>query len=286
MKSDHKEFRKRNILLPLSIIFILSIFSCASAQPTTEKEEANVLISKNTTLEELETIKENLDAKGFGFQYSNVEYNDNGEIISISIQYTDANNNSGKYSVSRGGPINTIAIVSDGNRISVKSEGSGNKASISQGNGNIQNNNEKLQEEITMEMEERRKEMEKKMADRQNEMKLRRERMRADMQQRRDSIVNSSRHNQPHFKGKTHVISKTTTDEELLELTKSYQPKNISFLYENLKRNDAGEITQISITVDNGRGSVSTSTFGNGSTPVKNIQVMVDETHTIMKSME
>src|SRR5690606_3914224 len=142
-------------------------FSCASAQPTTEKEEANVLISKNTTLEELETIKENLDAKGFGFQYSNVEYNDNGEIISISIQYTDANNNSGKYSVSSGGPINPIAIVSDGNRISVKSEGSGNQASISQGNGNIQNNNEKLQEEITMEMEERRKEMEKKMADRQ-----------------------------------------------------------------------------------------------------------------------
>ena len=146
--------------LPISVFFTLSLFSFLSTPSFSQNSWENntkteVVISKNATLENLATIKKNLEAKGLGFQYSNVAYNDNGEIVAITIQYTDANNNSGKYSTSSANPINSIVIIADGKHISVKSEGSGNQASINQGNG------EQLQKEIEQQrdlMEERKRE--------------------------------------------------------------------------------------------------------------------------------
>ncbi|MGB3343294.1 MAG: hypothetical protein WBA61_05245 [Aequorivita sp.] len=252
------------------------------------EKQINVVITKTTTLEELEKIKKQVVEEGMGFNYSNVVYNDKNEIIAITIQYRDANNNSGNYSVSSQNPINNIVIVSDGSRISVTSEGSSNQAFISQGSGShIPSNAQKSYGDRRQEMKEKSDQMEREMEDHMREMMERQTEMEARMLKRRDSMLNQSHiRNAQDFNGNPHIITKNTTAAELMEIQKAYKLENISFLYENLQRNDKGEITHISITIDNGNGSVSTSGFGNGSEAIKDITVAVDAHNTIMKSME
>ena len=220
--------------------------------------------------------------EGLGFEYSNVVYNNNSEIISITISYKDKNNNSGKYSVSSKKPINDIIIVSDNNRISVKSAGGSNQAFINQGSsGQISDNNENSNDARSEAMKQRKAQMEKEMAERRAEMKRR-------MQHRRDSLQALNNHSQVKstFTGPSQLITKNTTDSELAELQKSYEIEDISFSYKNVERNERNEITQISITIDNRNGSISTSSFGNGEDAIKNITVAVDKQHTVMKNVE
>lgn len=252
------------------------------------KKQTTLIITKKTTLEELDNIKKRMKDKGFEFNYSNVIYNEGKEIISISISYKDANNNSGNYSVGSEKPINDIIIISNGKQISVKSEGSGNQAFINQGESNgISENRQKMIEDRNAEMVKRRSEMEKKRADRMHEMKEKQTQMRARMEHERDSIFGDQRiKNSQDFKGKYNVITKNTTNAELLELGKTYQSENIIFSYNQLERNASDLITRISITFNNGKGSVSTSSFGNGIDPIKDVSVGVDPEHIIMKSAE
>ena len=244
--------------------------------------QRTIKITKDTTLEELEKIKKQMANEGLGFEYSDVVYNDNSEIISITIVYKDKNNNSGKYSVSSKNPISDITIVSDDSRISVKSAGGSNQAFIRQGSSRqISGNNENSYDARSDAMRQRRAQMEKEMAERRAEMKRR-------MQQRRDSLQVLNNHSQvkSSYNGPSNLITKNTTDLELLELQRSYDVEDISFSYKNLERNEKNEITQISITIDNRNGSVSTSSFGNGEDAIKNITVAVDKQHTVMKSVE
>src|SRR5690606_30060707 len=198
------------------------------------------------------------------------------------------NNNSGNYSVSSEKPINNIVIVSDGGRISVKSEGSSNQAFISQGGGS--NNSsiaQKSYEDQRLEMKDKRDQMEKEMEERMQEMKARHAAMETRMLKRRDSMLSQSQARGSHdFIRDSNLITKNTTDQELLEIQKSYEADNIVFNYQNLQRNDKNEITHISITIDNQNGSISTSGFGNGSEPIKDITVAVDAHNTIMKNAE
>ncbi|AFL79926.1 hypothetical protein Aeqsu_0413 [Aequorivita sublithincola DSM 14238] len=254
------------------------------------EKQITVTITKNTTLEELEKIKKQMVDEGLQFNYSDVNYNENNEIISISIYYKDANNNSGNYSVSSKNPINDIAIISEGGRISVTSVGSSNQSFISQGSG-VENskNAEKSYEEHKQRMKERSDQMEMEMEERMQAMKERQAEMRNNMQQRRDSIRMLQQHqikSATAFNGNSNLITKSSTDLELVELQKIYKAENISFSYNDLKRNDNNEITHISITIDNQNGSVSTSTFGNEEETIKNISIAVDKQHTIMRSVE
>lgn len=286
MKTSFKQpFHKKISVLILSLFcFSLLSFNTNSTESNSEENNATmekqitIVITKKTTLEELEKIKKQMTDAGLGFNYSNVIYNDKNEIIAISIFYKDLNNNSGNYSVSSKNPINNIVIVSEGSRISVKSEGSSNQAIISQGSGDQSSAMKERMDQMEKEMEERMKAMNERQAERKNRM-----------QQQRDSI---RKQNQTYiksaagFNGISHLITKNTTNSELLEIQNSYDAKNISFQYKNLERNDNNEITHISITIDNRKGSVSTSGFGNGKEAIKNITIAVDEQHTIMKSAE
>jgi hypothetical protein len=248
------------------------------------------VITKKTTLEELQKIKKEMNDEGLGFDYSDVVYNEKNEIIAISIRYKDANNNSGNYSVSSKNPINDIVIVSEGSRISVKSAGNSNQSFISQGSGGTVSNNAENSYDDQMEaMKQRSDQMEKEMEDQMKAMKERQAEMEMRMQKHRDSM---NMLKQSHVKsainyiGPSRLITKNTTDSELLELQNSYAIENISFYYNDLKRNDNKEITHVSITIDNRNGSISTSKFGNGKEAIKNITVAVDKQHTIMKSAE
>ena len=245
-------------------------------------EQKTIKITKDTTLEELEKIKRQMTEEGLGFEYSDIVYNDNSEIISITIGYKDKSNNSGKYSVSSKNPINDIIIVSDNNHISIKSTGNSNQAFISQGNSSqILDNNENSFDARSAAMKQRMAQMEKDMAERRTEMKER-------MQRRRDSLQMLNNHSQINStsNGSSNLITKKTTDSELLELQKKYDAEGVSFSYNKLERNERNEITRISITIDNRNGSVSKSSFGNGQDIIKNIAISVDKQHTIMKSVE
>ncbi len=291
METNFKRAIQNLSFFSILILFTFSLlsFSTKSAISTTLEnnsvtgKEITVVITKKTTLEELQKIKKQMEDEGLGFDYSDVVYNEKNEIISITIRYKDANNNSGNYSVSSKNPINDIVIVSKGSRISVTSAGSSNQSFISQGNkGQVSNDTEKTYNDRSEAMRQRSEQMEKKMEERQAEMELR-------MQKRSDSIrmlkqppVKSA----ANYNGRSRLITKNTTNSELLEFQNSYDAENISFYYKNLERNAKNEITHISITIDNRNGSVSTSGFGNGKEAIKNITVAVDKQHTIMKSAE
>ncbi len=253
-------------------------------------KEITVVITKKTTLEELQKIKKQMEDEGLGFDYSDVVYNEKNEIISISIRYKDANNNSGNYSVSSKNPINDIVIVSEGSRISVTSTGSSNQSFISQGNkGQVSNDTEKTYNDRSEAMRQRSEQMEKEMESQMNEMDQRQAEMINRMQQRRDSINKLNQNkatSASNFNGRSRLITKNTSHSELIELQNNYDAENISFYYKNLERNDNNEITHISITIDNRNGSISTSGFGNGKEAIKNITLAVDKQHTIMKSTE
>lgn len=274
MKAIFKYRSHKNFLFLFLGLLCFSLLSFNSHGTKTISEENNALmekqitivITKKTTKEELEVIKKQMTDAGLGFNYSNVIYNAQNEIIAISIYYKDLNNNSGNYSVSSQNPINNIIIVSEGGRISVKSEGSSNQAFINQGGGDHSRAMKERMDQMEREMEERRQAMKERNA------------------QREDRILQKSA--TWDFNGNANIITKTTTDAELLELQNSYDAKDISFQYQDLKRNNNNEITHISITINNRKGSVSTSGFGNGNEAIKNITIAVDERHTIMKSAE
>jgi len=280
----------QKISLFFVLIFFTFVFFSFSGNNTisqTSKEDLvkgsqqTIKITKDTTLEELEKIKKQMADEGLGFEYSNVEYNDNSEIISITIGYKDKNNNSGKYSVSSKNPINDIIIVSDDSHISVKSAGSSNQAFINQGSSGQNSHNENTPDVQREAMEQKMAQMEKEMEERRAKMKLR-------MQHQRDSLRALKNQSQVKstYTGTSHVITKNTTNSELLELSKIYDTEDISFSYKNLERNEKNEITQIYITIDNRNGSISTSSFGNGQVAIKDITVAVDKQHTVMKNAD
>ncbi len=158
--------------------------------------EVIVTINKDTSDEELKAMQKELKAKGFKFNYSNVQRNANNEITGISLSYTDANGNSGNYSVNSDEPISSIVIRSEGNSISVSNAGGNNSYSY-----NTQEDIEHYRvqrekemearrgemEERKVEMEVRRKEMKsrhKEMEERKMELKEQREEMRQERKER------------------------------------------------------------------------------------------------------
>ncbi len=294
MKTHNRKILQKLWPLSLSILFTFTLLSFTTKRPVegislnspTVREQIKIVITKNTTERELEEIAQKMEVEGFFFKYSKLVYNDNNEIIAISIKYKDANNNSGNYSVSSKNPINNIVILSEGGQISVTSAGNSNQAFINQG-GSIPKDAQQTQKDHRSIMEERMAQMEQQMAERRRQMNARRSEMEERMQRRMDSLreENDTRM-EAHFKGEVHTIDKHTTSEELSELQQDYESKNILIRFDGLRRNENDEITRISITIDNQNGSISTSSFGNGKDAIKDISVAADANHTLMKSAE
>jgi len=130
-------------------------------------KDITIVITKNTTKEELDNIKKQMKELGFTFDYSNLNYNSSNEIISISIRYKDANNNSGNYSVNSDKPINSITIKSSGYKISVRSGGSGDYSYTNDEADIRRMELDKNRKELT----ERRKEMRNEMNDARKEIR-------------------------------------------------------------------------------------------------------------------
>ncbi len=257
-----------------------------SEKHTVMKNDIKIVITKNTTEAELKKIEDQMKAEGFYFAYDNLQYNDNHEIIGISIKYRDANNNSGNYSVSSQQPINDIVIVSEGQRLVVRSDGGANRAVISQGSGHRIQNSGNTEDHHQI-MTERRAKMEKRMEERQKRMHERQNAMENKMRRRMDSLrKNNEERALQRFSGKIYTLGKDTTPEELEEIQANYDANGITVLFENAQRNSQGELTALTITIDNRNGSVSTSNFGNGKAAIKEILLGADANNSIMKSKD
>lgn len=177
-------------------VSIANVYPSEEKNPLTKAkitvQDVLLTITKNTTKLELEAMKSDLKSKGFSFDYSDLEYNDSQEIIGISIKYKDVNGNSGNYSVNSDSPINTIIIKADGDRISVRSSGSGDYSYSS-------DEDEEVVRTREVERRERMKERQMEMEERREVMQERREKMQEEMEERREEMqehnINMRSHN-------------------------------------------------------------------------------------------
>lgn len=72
------------------------------------------------------------------------------------------------------------------------------------------------------------------------------------------------------------MINKDTTDDELNKIKVEIKAKGITFNYSKVKRNQAGEITRIKITTNNGKGSKSSiSVIGDDGEPIEEIYIEI-----------
>lgn len=168
-------------------------------------KQFRIRITKNTTDQELEKIKTELEEQhGFDFSYS-VKRNDQNEIIALKINYKTAKNNSGNYSVSSDSPIAEVYIFEDedgrtgiGNSRSAEEMKAKMQAKMEEKQAQMQERMAALKEvqkerqeelESLREIEvERREEVEKRLEKRQEELQERREEMEERLQERREEI--------------------------------------------------------------------------------------------------
>lgn len=72
------------------------------------------------------------------------------------------------------------------------------------------------------------------------------------------------------------MIDKNTTNEGLNKIKTKLKADGITFNYNKVKRNEAGEITRIKITTDNGNGRKSTiSIIGDEGQPIEEIYLEI-----------
>src|SRR5690625_2123930 len=119
-------------LLPAILLAFFPLISLHGQATGSNTSGIEINITKNSTPEQLESIKKQVENQGFHLSFDTVKYNQKDEITAITISYKDKNNNSGKYSVSSEDPINSIRIAASGNSISVQSTGEGNQVRINQ----------------------------------------------------------------------------------------------------------------------------------------------------------
>lgn len=318
VNSTSEEIPKRTIE-PISEVS--SEIKTETPDTKTMPQDVLLTITKDTTKEELDAMKTELKNMGFSFNYSSVDFNDNNEIIAISISYTDANGNSGMYNTNSGTPINTIIIKSSGKSISVRSVGNG---SYSYDRDDDQETilesrrveREIRREEMKEEMEERREEMEERretmkeeMEDQRNEMREEmetveqeeREVMRREMKERRTEereVMREERKMEREVM-REHMreerlnsippenlkrISKSTSNAELDQIKKEFKAQGMLFSYSKIKRNSSGEITKIRLKLNNNNGSDSHSSYDSDGKGIKTILVGADAQTTVMST--
>lgn len=268
-------------LLPAILLAFFPLISLHGQATGSNTSGIEINITKNSTPEQLESIKKQVENQGFHLSFDTVKYNQKDEITAITISYKDKNNNSGKYSVSSEDPINSIRIAASGNSISVQSTGEGNQVRINQDD---YSEFTRAFEEMEQKMEEEKKEFERRMEKRRSDQQLlweeRKKQIEKEIEQRKSRTGNETGSAEPNL----HQISKNTSERELLQISQHYQLKNISVSYANLKYNNLGEIVQISITVDNHSGSRISSSFGDGTNPISTIRLQIDSDQIILEN--
>ena len=265
-------------------------------------------ITKNTTDAELESMKNELKKDhGIDLSYT-VTRNSNKEITSISLSYS-GDGKSGSYNINDDKAIESFHFyMTDDGESGFYSE-SNEKRRKERSMKRVKEMKERLVERelrraemnesrIEMsklrmnmdgrhaEMEDRHKEMmvlREGMEDRQKEMKEREEVIKrryiaSSKAYGRAKYRSNSRGGTYIYKSDDHrfehgiMIDKNTTNEGLDKIKTKLKADGITFNYNKVKRNEAGEITRIKITTDNGKGKKSTiSIIGDDGEPIDEI---------------
>lgn len=141
------------------------------------QENYRFKITKNTTIEELVTLKKMLKEKhNATLKYENIDYNEADEMTSIRLSFKDANGNNKNYNILSNSPIADIYIYQD--------------ADGSTGMGNIASREEATErfDELREQMEERRDAMMDNRDSLRASMEDRRDEMRTRMEERREKM--------------------------------------------------------------------------------------------------
>ncbi len=248
-------------------------------------QEVKVLITKNTTNEELEAIKKRMK-KDHGLDMSyEVVRNSSGEITNIAISYS-GNGTNGNYTVDDDRGIEDFYFYQneDGEtgfwseaREKRRQERNVEKEIRKKERVARMKEREIEQEERMMDMKKRMKRQEERMMKRQEEMSRRQE----EIARRSEEIAKKSYNlakarsnswSSAKSKGSNDVyvysstgedgdviiINKDTTDAELEDIKRDLAAKGITFKYSKVKRNARGELVRIKIVKDDGKGSKST----------------------------
>ena len=237
------------------------------------REKFSVKITKNTSNAEFETIKKELKEKyGIDLSYTVVR-NDANEIVSLPMNYSSTDSRNGNYQVNDDEGIEEFHFyIDEEGKSGFWSEGAEERRIERMERRTKEMEVRKDEMEVRRaEMKERRKELDKRRV----KMEERREKQIAVIdEERREladrkramtySIANSrggSNGNVAVISGSedSAVINKNTSDAELSKMKTELASKNIDFTYKNVKRNDVGEIVAIKISVDDNKGSKSTS---------------------------
>ena len=100
-------------------------------------------------------------------------------------------------------------------------------------------------------------------------------------------IENGSRHTERRYNSlySSHLIriTKKSTKADLEKLKNDFKAKGISFSYNGVKRNDAGEITKIKLKIKDNKGSSSSSAYDGEGQAIDNILIDTSNGITIMK---
>jgi hypothetical protein len=182
-------------------------FEALAKDLNTTKEKAQqsfrVKITKNTTIEELRAMKASLKKEhNVDFDFSNVDFNENYEIIGISISYNSPNDNSGNYNVHGSNGIadfyfymeadGRIGIGNDKSSTETRERMAKRRSQLAERSDErqkeIENRMEKRQKELNVRSEERKQELEARSELRKEEMESRREEMRARIKAEKELI--------------------------------------------------------------------------------------------------
>lgn len=249
-------------------------------------EKYSVKITKNTTNSEFEKIKKEVKEKyNVDLSYTVVR-NDNNEIISLTMNYVSSENDdgrSGNYNVNDDDGIEEFLFYLDDEGNS----GFWSEAAEERRLERMERRRREMEERRET-LDERREERRKELKEREKELAKRRKKIEKRRNTQVASIGSNSNNNATYsiatgsgtnsqvavISGSEDaiIINKNTSDKELAKMKKDLAKKNIDFSYKNIKRNGAGEITGLKITVDNNKGSKSTSVIkGDDDEPIEQI---------------
>ncbi|MFT7628919.1 MAG: bla regulator protein BlaR1, partial [Ulvibacter sp.] len=118
------------------------------------------------------------------------------------------------------------------------------------------------------------------MKERQVEMEVQRAQLKDEIEERQAEM--RERQNNALFSGDLKRITKNSSKNDLEELRRAFDSKGISFSYNGVKRNDAGEITKIKLKIKDNKGSSSSSSFNGEGQTIDNILIDINNGITIM----
>ena len=241
-------------------------------------------IHKNTSDQELQKIKKQLkDDHGIILNYA-TSRNNAGEIVALSMNYSGKGKN-GNYQVTDDEGIEefvffikedgTMGFFSEAAELRREERMKAREIEMKQRRKGLK----KRAEERREEMEERREEMELLREKRLEEMETMREELDQKREAMREEVFIANRDSQnnkviviSNDLGETLHIHKNSTDDELAQMKETLAEKNIDFNYRGIKRNKLGEITGIKFSINDHKGSKSSTVIrGDDDEPIETI---------------